>query len=266
MDENTIKKYKLSVGALFKNEQDSIVEWIEHYLHHGVEHFYLIDDSSDDSSVEKLKPYIETNIVSLFNYGNQWSNYSGRQRDMYNNYILPVIKETQWLLMVDLDEYVWSPIQINICELLMNQFICLAQIQLETTLFGSSNLIEQPKNIVGHFFMRTLEHPTTIAGLGGFKYFINTNFDFQSLNVHHATFTDIETYENGTYFIIAYSCHFVLNHYRIQSLNFWKNVKCTRGDSDNYMVRDLEEFHRLDINQVEDKRLYEQNKEWLDNM
>ena len=123
MTETISKKYNLSVGALFRNEQDSIVEWIEHYLHHGVEHFYLIDDSSDDGTVEKIKPYIEKDIVTLFNCGNQWSRYTGRQRDLYNHYILPLIKETQWLLMIDLDEYVWSPIQINICDLLMKQFM-----------------------------------------------------------------------------------------------------------------------------------------------
>jgi hypothetical protein len=264
MTENNLKKYTLSIGGLFRNEEDSIVEWIEHYLHHGTEHFYLIDDSSDDSSVEKIKPYIEKNIVTLFNYGNQWGRYKGRQQDLYNHYILPVIKETQWLLMVDVDEYVWSPIQINICELLMTQCMHLGQIQLETTLFGSSHFIEQPSNVVGNFIMRTQEHPTTSNGLGGYKYFVNTNFEFASLNVHHATFKDTETYENGNYFIITNPGFFVLNHYRIQSLDFWNNVKCTRGDSNDYLIRNLEEFYRLDINEVEDKRLYEQNKEWLD--
>ena len=41
--------YKLSVGTIFKNEEHIIKEWIEHYLYHGVEHFYLIDDNSDDN-------------------------------------------------------------------------------------------------------------------------------------------------------------------------------------------------------------------------
>ena len=266
MTETISKKYNLSVGALFRNEEDSIVEWIEHYLHHGVEHFYLIDDSSDDGTVEKIKPYIEKDIVTLFNCGNQWSRYTGRQRDLYNYYILPVIKETQWLLMIDLDEYVWSPIQMNICDLLMKRFMDLGQVQLESTLFGSSNLIEQPNNVVGNFIMRTLEHPTRSNCLGGYKYFINTNFDFRALNVHHATFEDVDTYQNGKYFIIADINFFILNHYRVQSLDFWMDVKCTRGDSNEFLTRNLEEFRRLDLNEVEDKRLYEQNKEWLDKM
>ena len=58
--------YKLSIGALFKNESHSIKEWLEHYLYQGVEHFYLVDDDSTDNTREILKPYVEKGIVSLF--------------------------------------------------------------------------------------------------------------------------------------------------------------------------------------------------------
>ena len=53
------KMYKLSVGALFKNEASILKEWIEHYLHHGVEHFYLINDNSTDNFLDVLQPYVE---------------------------------------------------------------------------------------------------------------------------------------------------------------------------------------------------------------
>ena len=38
--------YNLSVGALFKNESHALEEWLEHYLYHGADHFYLINDGS----------------------------------------------------------------------------------------------------------------------------------------------------------------------------------------------------------------------------
>ena len=223
--------------------------------------FYLIDDSSNDSSIEKLQPYIEKDIVTLFNYGNVWGNYYGRQTDLYNHYIMPRINESHWLLMIDLDEYLWSPIQIDLADLLMKECLHLAQIQIQHTLFGSSGFIQQPKNVVGHFIMRSKEHPS--PGLR--KYLINTNFEFWSLNIHHATFKD-ESYQTKKYFILIDSNYFILNHYRIQSYDFWKNVKCIRGDSNNYTVRNIEEFHSNDTNDVEDRGLYEQNKEWLDQL
>jgi hypothetical protein len=256
------KKYKLSVGAMFKNEDHCIVEWIEHYLHHGVDHFYLIDDSSNDESFEKCKFYIEKGMITMFNQDKQWPYYLGRQRDLYNHYILPHVKETQWLLMVDLDEFLWSPRSINITELLMNQCMQIGQIQISCDHYGSSGFVEQPKNIVGHFFMRTKEQPSEgIFGLR--KYIVNSDFDFSSLNIHHADFTNKEKYENAKYFIVVNDNFLILNHYRIQSLHFWLNVKCTRGDSDNYRIRSIDDFNLYNVNEVEDKGLYEQNKEWL---
>jgi hypothetical protein len=100
-------------------------------------------------------------------------------------------------------------------------------------------------------------------GLGLLKYFINTNFEFSGLNVHHATFVHKE--DELKHFMIINNEYFILNHYRTQSLNFWKNVKSTRGDVDNFIaMQTMDNFYKYDVNEVEDKRLYEQNKEWLD--
>lgn len=258
------RKYDLVVGAIFKNEEHSIVEWLEHNLYHGVEHFYLIDDDSNDRTIEKIKPYMDKGLVTLFNHGNQWSKYLGRQRGMYNHYIFPRLKETQWLLMIDVDEYMWSPIHVNLRELLMRHCMHIGQIQVHNTLFGSSGFIEQPKSIVGSFFMRSSEHPTMTNGLGLLKYFVNSNFEFIGLNVHHATFVHKEDEVNN--FLLVQNEYFILNHYRTQSLEFWKNVKCTRGDVDNYTMQTMDNFRKYDVNEVEDKRLYEQNKELLEKL
>ena len=60
-------KHKLSVGAVFRNESHSIVEWIQHYLANGADHFYLINDDSTDNSVEIIQPYVDSGVVTLFN-------------------------------------------------------------------------------------------------------------------------------------------------------------------------------------------------------
>lgn len=247
-----MSKYKLSVGALFKNESHCIKEWIEHYRHHNVSHFYLIDDSSTDNSVEILDSYIKMGIVTLFN-GNNWPYYLGRQRDMYNQFIFPLIHETKWLLICDLDEFMWTNQSLHLTYML-DQCENLAQIQVEQTLFGSNGHIEQPKSLVASFTKRA-QRPT----LGNRKYFINTSFKFTSLNIHHATFEDIEYEKNK--FICLGSPYFILNHYNCQSLDFWKNVKCTRGDGDNFRVRCENDFKELDINEFVDTELYEQNKD-----
>ena len=61
-----MKKHYLSVAAIFKNESLNLKEWIEHYLLHGVDHIYLINDNSSDEYEQILKPYIEKHIITLF--------------------------------------------------------------------------------------------------------------------------------------------------------------------------------------------------------
>jgi len=244
--------HPLSVGCLFRNEGHSIKEWIEHYLFHGVTHFYLIDDASDDNSCAVLEPYVARGIVTLFNA--KWDRYLGRQRDMYNNYILPCLSETKWLLMLDMDEYMWSPSVIDLKTQLAN---CehLAQIQVDHTLFGSSGHELQPMSIVSGFTRRSSQKPTTDPG--NRKYFVNSAFKFSSLNIHHATFVDKEDEEKR--FLLLNKDYFRMNHYSCQSMDFWINNKCKRGDGDFWRTRTVEDFKSIDVNEVEDDGLLQQN-------
>jgi len=91
------------------------------------------------------------------------------------------------------------------------------------------------------------------------KYLINTSYDFSSLNVHHADFLDRKLQTDYSKFIIVDPEYFIMNHYCCQSLEFWNNIKCTRGDSDDYLTRTQEQFYDYDINEVEDLELYNQN-------
>ena len=253
MTDSFLKMYNLVVGCLFRNESDSIVEWIEHYLARGVDHLYLIDDDSDDHSVERLGPYLEKKLVTVFH--TTWGRYLGRQRDMYNHYLLPRLEESKWWLIVDMDEYMWCPPDINMYKYLEGMCSRLAQIQVDHTIFGSSGYIEQPKEgIVKSFVHRSTEIKT--QNPGNSKYFIQTRFGFTSLNVHHASFKNQEDEE--TRFMKLNETYFRLNHYSCQSREFWIRVKCTRGDGDAYRQRSMEEFEYLDQNDVLDTDLRDQ--------
>ena len=245
--------YTLAVGAVFKNEQHALKEWLDHYIHHGVEHFYLINDASTDSSLEIVKPYIDKGLVTLYSPSVPY--YLGRQKDLYNTYILPHLKETQWLLMVDLDEFMWSPRSIDLNDVLKYS-THLGQIQVEHTLFGSNGHISIPNGIVKSYTKRALSSPTRSPGLR--KYFVNSAFRFSELTIHHARFVDIEDEQKR--FILLDENYFVLNHYCCQAMDFWRLVKCTRGDCDNYRLRTMNDFTEVDQNDVEDLRLVEQNK------
>jgi hypothetical protein len=248
----------LSVGCLFKNESNSVIEWIEHHIYHGVDHFYLINDGSDDDTCKKLEPYVERGLVTLFHA--QWNRYLGRQRDMYNHYILPLLNESQWLIMLDMDEYVWSPLNIDI-KVLLQQCYAVGQIQINHTLFGSAGYQIQPKSLVKYFINRSSQLPTIAPE--NRKYFVNCSFKFTSLNVHHATFVDKQD-ELHRFFVLDHM--FRINHYSCQSRDFWEQVKCKRGDSDHFRQRTMDVFFETDVNEAEDLGLYLQNKELIEKL
>ena len=243
--------YYLSIGAIFKNESMILQEWIEHYIYHGVDHFFLIDDNSTDDFQSILQPYIEKGIVTLFQHTEPWSYYLGRQKDMYNHFLFPQIqkKTTKWLAILDIDEYLWSPMSIDLKEPL-RQCEHFGQLQVKTIYFGSNGYIQQPKQIVSTFTKRSSVD-------SGLKYIINTTFSFQELTIHYARFTHIEDAEK--HYIVIDEPYFRINHYCCQSQEYWNNIKCTRGDSDNYRIRTFDDFISIDINEIEDLELSIQN-------
>lgn len=243
-----------SVGAIFRNEQHCIKEWIEHYLNQGADHFYLINDNSDDNSCELLAEYISQNTITLYHSNQPQPHILGHQRNAYNTFILPHVhkKETKWLLMCDLDEFVYSPMYKSVKEFL-EQCNHLAQIQIPPTIFGSNALEKQPKSLVQGFTKCIKDDPGIC---GAYKYFVNSDYEFISLNVHHATPKNPE-HQKREFFMLLNVPYIKLNHYICQSKEFWIQVKCTRGDADGYLKRDMDLFEHYNTyaNNEEDLEL-----------
>lgn len=244
--------HQFSVCALFKNESHILREWLEHYIYHGADHFYLLNDESDDSYLSVLEKYISNRTVTLIDVNCE--RYPNRQRDIYNKYMLPRLDETKWLLLCDLDEFVWSPSHVNITKLLEN---CnhLAEIQVVQTLFGSNGHITQPESVVKSFTMRrNCQFGSTRTH--GYKYFLNSSYPFTELNVHYAIPKD--PYDEKNRWLILNDEYLILNHYSCQSKE-WFEKKCKRTDANEFKSLTMSDFSEFDINEVEDTRLCQQN-------
>jgi hypothetical protein len=240
-------RYTLSIGCIFKNESHGIVEWLEYYLASGVDHFFMINDSSTDNSTELLQSYIERGLVTL--YHTDWDRHYGRQGEMLTHFVFPERHKTQWLLIVDLDEFLWSRHSHNLKDVFAE---CnnIAQVQFHHTMFGSNGHITQPPSVIQGFTRRSAENPTKSSW--NVKYAINTRFNFDHLGVHYAKFA--EDYGGNACMIIG-EPYFILNHYSCQSRELWNQVKCTRGDGDHFRVRTEADFDTIDFNEVEDCEL-----------
>lgn len=124
------KKYQLSACAFFKNEAAYLKEWIEYHQMVGVDHFYLYDNGSNDRSVNVLAPYIKRGLVTFLSWPDrfvqcddsrlaQWA--LSTQVTAYENAIRCfAVKESEWLVFLDIDEFL-VPVHANsICEVLEN--------------------------------------------------------------------------------------------------------------------------------------------------
>ncbi len=131
---NVEKKYKLSVCALFKNEAAYLREWLEYHQLVGVDHFYLYDNGSRDRSSKVLTPYIKQGLVTFLRWPDRMPNTDDEnathwalstQLTAYGNAIRRfAINESEWLVFLDVDEYL-VPVQANsVCEVLENYKGC----------------------------------------------------------------------------------------------------------------------------------------------
>lgn len=94
-------QYKMIVVSIMKNEAPYIKEWIKYYLSIGVEHFYIYNNNSSDSTEEILNSFSEVTCI----------NYPGelRQLDAYNDALNRFKNIAQYITVVDADEFIFCP-------------------------------------------------------------------------------------------------------------------------------------------------------------
>jgi len=247
------------VCSIFKNESHILDEWISHYLFHGVDHIYLVNDFSTDSYLEIIEKYADH--VTLFQ-NDIVTREVGRQTQIYSKYFTPLLPTAKWMSILDLDEFLYSPETIDIKQVLL-EYSEYAQIVVDWVHFGSNNHVMQPNSVVEGFTMRALSRESVRnVRYYGYKSIFKTAC-LQSFNIHTSN-VDGEDLR----IIDTDAAKLLINHYNTQSLDFFINVKGTRGDVNNWfdymnMQRNKELFEEFDVNDFEDLRLYNQNKELI---
>jgi hypothetical protein len=223
--------YYFSILAIFKNETMNLKEWIDHYLWQGAEHFFLIDNGSDDDPIRVLKPYIEMGKISYYYLPQKW-----KQLEYYRAVFQQIKdnKETYWLCITDLDEF-WYSIGGNVSKLL-RQYEKFDAIYSNWLMFGSNGLINHPNSIRKSLIKREREHHILT------KYIIKVqNVNAENIGIHTC---DVKN-------SITENKQIRLNHYPIQSMEFFQKVKMTRGACDSKVfenIRDMKYFHDYDKN------------------
>lgn len=242
----------LALVGIFKNEGHILEEWIQHYIREGVDIFYLIDNGSTDNYIDKIQPYINSGKVVL-----NIDDTKYQQSLLYNKYYLDVCKQSAWTIVVDLDEFLYSRNGFNtIKEYLNSVNTSICRIMIPWKMYGSNGFINQPEEVIQSFTKR--QQYTN-------NYNINTKTIVRGnalirLDIHNSYVKNDNTI-NGNMRInekILHSSNLHLNHYAIQSIDFFTKIKMTRGDV-NYKnsnnVRNFEYFQKYDHNDIVDDEL-----------
>ncbi|MDE3055872.1 MAG: glycosyltransferase family 92 protein [Verrucomicrobiota bacterium] len=141
--------YQLVICALFHNEELFIKEWIEHHRTLGVEHFYLYDHESTDSSRALLAPYIREGLVDLFDWPAQIRNMEEYRKNLQlpvYNHALALAKESSlWAAFIDLDEFL-VPHSADSLPLFLQEYLPYGGLAVNWQLFGTSSLEQLPEN------------------------------------------------------------------------------------------------------------------------
>jgi hypothetical protein len=243
--------------ALFRNEAHVLEEFINHYIDQGVDHFYLINNNSDDGYKEIIDKYddiitLKEEMLVLNQEGKFVSGEIEIQEKSYNNFLSDI--KTDWLITCDLDEFIYTKNGYkNIKNLIELRGDGFDQILLKLKMFNSNNNIKQPKSVVGGFTSRiSYNHfvhplPKNISRTKSIKYltahmcflnegcitvddtFINSTDIFSKNTKKTNEVVNIRNQyalcnEDG-----LEKANIICNHYPIQSKEWFFNVKAKRG-------------------------------------
>jgi glycosyltransferase involved in cell wall biosynthesis len=107
-------KYFVSVCLCIKNEAKYIEEFIKHYINQGVDHFYIINNNSDDNIEEVINNSHYKSIVTLTRDNRDMKilksdeGMLGHQQLLKDHFYSVIKEETEWAILVDTDEFMYG--------------------------------------------------------------------------------------------------------------------------------------------------------------
>jgi hypothetical protein len=246
-------KYFLSVCVCIKNEAKYIEDYIKHYIGQGVDHFYIINNNSDDNIEEVIENSIYKLNVTLITDNRDIDVYNEdnnmKRLIRYNLYNL-IKEETEWAIIVDIDEFMYGKNGYNIKSYLSTIDENIGCIYVIWNIFNpykdeNNNLINEfsiKNNVkrINHDLMSKL--PNSIRNVSDFGKSV-----FRTRMVAHESWLWIhlvKVYHNGK----------TINNYGVQK-NGWydtaNNVEYSEANYSNvnialnhYAIRNLEDYKR----------------------
>jgi Glycosyl transferase family 2 len=220
-------RHFLSLLSPLKDEESYLIEFINYYLIHGVDHFYFYDNDSQIPVAEVIGGYRDKCTVLT-------APGDAVQSRAYAHFCKYFKQETQWVAMFDIDEFVLPHRHASFREFLLDYDHCDG-IGINWVLFGDGHHKTRPEGtVIDNYLYRESTQCPCIKSVVKSEKLVGF-FD----NPHLATLVDGSRYvdahmnpitsaynENHTIDIIQ------LNHYFTKSAAEWnRKVHRKRADS-----------------------------------
>ena len=139
--------YELAIATLFKNEAPYLKEWIEYHHMVGVEHFWMYDNGSTDTSLEVLQPYVAKGLVDIISLPTP-EGIGGYVREQVaafeNGILLAREKNFKWIALIDIDEFLMPMDEKSVVDVLNKYFSDSSAIYISWRNFGTGGVFIAP--------------------------------------------------------------------------------------------------------------------------
>lgn len=243
----------VGIVSIQRDRSPWIVEWLAFHLLQGVNHFYIYAHRCVDGTTEKLEKLSErypitvntlgdTDLPQIRAYEHAWNNYS---------------HQVDWLAFIDGDEFLFSPAYSSLQEAIADyEDQPISALAVYWKSFGSSGHIHEPSGLILENYPRHSDDDflpdrhiksivrcgEEVTGCTSHLFFTkNGTVDELLRPINHGFMPEYEpSYKK-----------FRINHYSVQSYDFFKKTKQTIGapDADPNLIRPDSWFHKHDRNE-----------------
>ena len=166
-------KYFLSLVAPLKDEESYLIEFVNYYLIHGVDHFYFYDNESKIPLVEVLSDYREHCTVMR-------APGDAVQVRAYAHFCKNFKQESKWVAVFDIDEFVLPHRHGSFREFLLDYDHCDG-IGINWMMFGDGHHKTRPAGgvIENYLYREVKQHAcikSVVKGDALVGYFDNAHF------------------------------------------------------------------------------------------
>lgn len=233
-------KYNVIICAILKNETPYLIEWVEHHMKIGIEHFVLYDNNSIIPVKQTLRKYVQKGIVEVVDC--RITNTP--QLKAYVHCLYTMCGHSKWIAYIDLDEFIILKKHHDLHAFLAN-YNEYAGVCMNWVIYTANNHITKPQGSIMENYTEPL--PDNFPPHKHIKSIIRPDYVNTIDSAHFPRYDEgyYAVNENFLYIPRAFGPFtnelIQLNHYFTKSFEEWLE-KIKKGLADSIRTRSVDEF------------------------